>query len=53
MMTVKIPFEIKTEKHLNKIISSKIIFPNTMSVKAISFLRSLLVRDPINMTSIT
>ena len=53
MMTGEIPFEIKTEKDLYKIISSKIIFPNTMSVEAISFLQSLLVRDPINRTSIT
>ena len=53
MMTGKIPFEIKIEKDLYKIVGSKLIFLNKMIVEAISFLQSLLVRDPINRTSIT
>jgi hypothetical protein len=53
MMTGKIPFEIKIEKDLYKIVGSKLIFLNKMIVEAFTFLQSLLFRDPINRTSIT
>jgi aurora kinase len=46
MMTGRIPFDIKSEKDLSKIVTSKIIFPKNMSQNAISFLEVLLERDP-------
>ena len=39
MMTGSIPFSIKTEKDLAKIIESKIIFPKWMSKESLSFLQ--------------
>lgn len=46
MLTGHIPFEIKSEKDLGKIIDSKIVFPKTMSPEVVSFLEDLLSKDP-------
>ena len=46
MMTGSIPFRIKSEKDLMKIVDIDIVFPNWMSSKAVAFLKSLLEKDP-------
>lgn len=46
MMTGSIPFRIKSEKDLMKIVEKEIVFPKWMSPKAISFLKDLLEKDP-------
>ena len=42
MMTGSIPFRIKSEKDLMKIVETEIMFPKWLSTRAISFLKSLL-----------
>ena len=46
MMTGSIPFRIKSEKDLMKIVETEIMFPKWLSRKVISFLKSLLEKDP-------
>ena len=48
MMTGSIPFSIKSEADLVKIIESKIVFPKWMLKETISFLQELLEKDPRN-----
>lgn len=46
MMTGNIPFSIKSERDLVKIIETKIVFPKWMGASAVSFLKELLAKDP-------
>lgn len=48
MMTGSIPFSIKSEADLVKIIESKIVFPKWMLKETTSFLQELLEKDPRN-----
>ena len=52
MITGSIPFSIKSERDLVKIIESKIIYPKWMSDVSKSFLEELLEKDPRNRKSI-
>lgn len=46
MITGSIPFSIKSERDLVKIIESKIVFPKWMGAEAVNFLKMLLEKDP-------
>lgn len=52
MLTGKIPFDIKTEKDLSQIVTAKVVYPSNLSSEAVSFLESLLERDPNRRTNI-
>jgi hypothetical protein len=48
MLVGRIPFEIKSSLDLHKIVTTKVVYPNTMSPEGLSFLQGLLVKDPAN-----
>lgn len=52
MMTGKIPFEIKSQRDLYKIVNDKIVYPHNMSSQAISFLEDLLEKDAMKRKNI-
>ena len=52
MITGSIPFSIKSERDLVKIIESNISYPKWMEEDAVSFLKILLEKDPKNRQSI-